>query len=71
VFTEVNVLFNGPGPLRSAETLVYYIIRSAGRIDNATNHTGRAAAASVVLFGIIFLFTIVQLTLTQKRVHYE
>jgi len=71
VFTEVNVLFNGPGPLRSAETLVYYIIRSAGRIDNATNHTGRAAAASVVLFGIIFIFTIVQLTLTQKRVHYE
>ncbi|MCX6093683.1 MAG: sugar ABC transporter permease [Candidatus Bipolaricaulota bacterium] len=71
VFTEVYVLFNGPGPLRSAETLVYYIIRSAGRIDTATNHTGRAAAASVVLFGIIFLFTIIQLTLTQKRVHYD
>ncbi|MDD4903714.1 MAG: sugar ABC transporter permease [Candidatus Bipolaricaulis sp.] len=71
VFTEVNVLFNGPGPLRSAETLVYYIIRSAGRIDNATNHTGRAAAASVILFGIIFIFTMIQLTLTQKRVHYD
>ncbi|MDD5220847.1 MAG: sugar ABC transporter permease [Candidatus Bipolaricaulis sp.] len=71
VFTEVNVLFNGPGPLRSAETLVYYIIRSAGRIDNATNHTGRAAAASVLLFGIIFIFTMIQLTLTQKRVHYD
>ncbi|MDD5265414.1 MAG: sugar ABC transporter permease [Candidatus Bipolaricaulis sp.] len=71
VFTEVNVLFNGPGPLRSAETLVYYIIRSAGRIDNATNHTGRAAAASVLLFGIIFVFTMIQLTLTQKRVHYD
>jgi len=71
VFTEVYVLFNGPGPLRSAETIVYYIIRSAGRIDNVGNHTGRAAAASVVLFGIIFLFTIIQLTVTQKRVHYD
>jgi multiple sugar transport system permease protein len=69
VFTEIFVLFSGtPGPLKSAETLVYYILR-IGRLQG--NHLGRAAAASVVLFGIIFAFTIFQLTVTQKRVHYQ
>jgi len=71
VFTEVNVMLMGPGPLRSAETIVYYILRSSGRIDGATQHLGRAAAASVVLFGIIFALTIFQMTVTQRKVHYQ
>ncbi|HRS14310.1 MAG TPA: sugar ABC transporter permease [Candidatus Bipolaricaulis sp.] len=71
VFTEVITLFNGPGPLRSAETIVYYILRMSGRIDSATMHLGRAAAGSVVLFGIIFVLTIFQMTVTQRRVHYQ
>lgn len=72
VFTEINVLFSGTsGPLRSAETLVYYILRIGGRIGNQTPHLGRAAAASVILFGIIFAFTVFQLTVTQRRVHYQ
>jgi multiple sugar transport system permease protein len=69
IFTEIYVLFSGtPGPLKSAETLVYYILR-IGRLDG--NHLGRAAAASVFLFAVIFLFTIFQLIFTQRRVHYD
>jgi len=69
VFTEIYVLFSGtPGPLKSAETLVFYIMRQG---FFGTNHLGRAAAASVVLFGIIFIFTLFQLQITQKRVHYQ
>ncbi len=69
VFTEIYVLFSGTsGPLKSAETLVYYIMRQG---FFGTNHLGRAAAASVVLFAIIFIFTLFQLQITQKRVHYQ
>ncbi len=72
VFTEINVLFSGTsGPLKSAETIVYYILRVAGRVGSGTAHMGRAAAASVVLFGIIFAFTVFQMTFTQRRVHYQ
>jgi multiple sugar transport system permease protein len=69
VFTEIHVLFNGsPGPLKSAETLVYYIMRQ-GFFQTA--HYGRAAAASIVLFGIIFLVTLVQMQVAKRRVHYQ
>jgi ABC-type sugar transport system permease subunit len=71
VFTEVIILLNGSGPLRSAETIVYYILRFSGRVDSATMHLGRAAAASVILFAIIFLLTIFQMTVTQRKVHYQ
>lgn len=71
VFTEINVLFSGTGPLRSAESIVYYILKIAGRVDGGTEHLGRAAAASVVLFGIIFALTVFQMTVTQRKVHYQ
>jgi multiple sugar transport system permease protein len=69
VFTEIYVLFSGtPGPLKSAETLVYYILRK-GRFDGT--QLGIAAAASVFLFVVIFAFTVVQLLVTQRKVHYQ
>jgi multiple sugar transport system permease protein len=68
VFTEVFVLFNGPGPLKSAETLVYYIMRQG---FFQTPHYGRAAAASIVLFGIIFLVTLIQMQVAKRKVHYQ
>jgi len=69
VFTEVFVLFNGTsGPMKSAETLVYYIMRQG---FFGTPHYGRAAAASIVLFAIIFVVTIIQMTIARKRVHYQ
>jgi len=58
----------GGGPLGSARTIVYYIVEQGLR---GTYRMGRAAAASVILFGIIFAFTIFQMVVTQKRVHYQ
>ena len=69
IFTEVDILFGGGGgPLGSARTIVYYIVEQGLR---GTYRMGRAAAASVLLFGIIFAFTIFQMLVTQKRVHYQ
>jgi len=68
IFTEVYVLFNGPGPLKAAETLVYYIMRQG---FFGTQHLGRAAAASIVLFAIIFVVTLLQMQIAKRRVHYQ
>lgn len=68
IYTEVLILFSGPGPLGSARTIVMYIVEQGLQ---GTYRMGRAAAASVILFGIIFALTIFQMTVTQKRVHYQ
>lgn len=69
IFTEVDVLFGGGGgPLGSARTIVYYIVEQGLR---GTYRMGRAAAASVILFGIIFVLTVFQMVITQRRVHYQ
>jgi len=68
IFTEVFVLFNGPGPLKAAQTLVYYIMQQG---FFGTPHYGRAAAASIVLFAIIFVVTLVQMQIAKRRVHYQ
>ncbi|MGC9530141.1 MAG: carbohydrate ABC transporter permease [Candidatus Bipolaricaulaceae bacterium] len=68
IFEEIFILFAGsPGPRRSALTLVYYIFDMGFQ----RYRYGVAAAASVVLFGIILLFTLFQLVVTQRRVHYQ
>jgi len=68
IFTEVFVLFNGPGPLKAAETLVYCIMRQG---FFQTQHLGRAAAASIVLLAIIFLVTLIQMQVAKRGVHYQ
>ncbi len=68
IFDEVFILFaGGAGPLGSARTIVFYLV------DQAFNNFrfGRAAAASVVLFGIVFVLALFQITVTQRRVHYD
>lgn len=67
IFEEVLVLLQGPGPQKSALTVVYYVFTKAFE----SNHYGIASAASVVLFAIIFALSLFQLTVVQKRVHYE
>jgi multiple sugar transport system permease protein len=68
IFEEIFILFSGtPGPMRSAMTIVYYIFDQGFQ----RFHFGLAAAASVVLFAIIFALTIFQMTVTQRWVHYE
>ena len=57
VFSELYPLFNGnPGPFYNLYTVVYYI--RYAMIDN--RKYGVAAAAAIVLFGFIFMFTMVQ-----------
>lgn len=66
VFTEVFALFRGdPGPGRSALTMVFYIV------DSFQNRSfGVSSAAAIVLFAIIFIFTMIQMFIGKKIVHY-
>ncbi|NOU97030.1 ABC transporter permease subunit [Paenibacillus sp. LMG 31456] len=65
-FEEVFVLFGkSPGPMSQAMTVVYYIFR---KFYNESEF-GIASAASYVLFLIIFVFTLIQLSIGRKKVH--
>lgn len=67
VYVEVVGLFgNKPGPGDSAMTLVYYVY---DRFWGASKWT-EAAAASVIMFGILLILTFVQLYINKKKVHY-
>jgi ABC-type sugar transport system permease subunit len=67
VFLHVYVLYGGTsGPNFSGMTLVYYMYLK-GFSDY---RMGYAAAAAYVLFLIIFVFTLIQMSLS-RRVHYE
>lgn len=68
VFDSVYALFDGtPGPGRSAVTMVYYIFRNFYEENNYTI----ATAAGVILFLIILCFTLVQMLINKKFVHYD
>lgn len=57
VFSELYPLFNGnPGPFYNLYTVVYYI--RYAMIDN--RKYGVASAAAIILFGFIFVFTMIQ-----------
>jgi multiple sugar transport system permease protein len=68
VFDEVYALFGGrPGPANSTLTIVYYVYQKFYE----DWQFGIASAAAYVLFIIVFLFTLVQLYIGKKRVHYS
>jgi len=67
VYAEVYSLFGGKaGPADSCITIVYYLYRQFYQNWNF----GIASAAAVVLFLIILAFTILQLQIAKRRVHY-
>ncbi|SFK57184.1 carbohydrate ABC transporter membrane protein 1, CUT1 family [Marinilactibacillus piezotolerans] len=67
VFDEVFALFQSrPGPAGSAMTVVYYIFQKFYQ----ESQYGIAAAAGIVLFLIILVFTLVQMAFNKKFVHY-
>ncbi|EXJ24095.1 N-Acetyl-D-glucosamine ABC transport system, permease protein 1 [Alkalibacterium sp. AK22] len=67
VFDEVYALFQSrPGPARSALTVVYYIFQKFYE----ENQFGIAAAAGIVLFLIILVFTLIQMAFNKRFVHY-
>jgi len=66
IFTEVFALFQGePGPVGSTLTMVFYIWQAFHN-----RQLGLASAATVVLFVVIFIFTLIQLYVGKKVVHY-
>ena len=64
VMTRVG---SGGAPLNSTLTIVYYIYQNAFSFQKM----GKATAIAWILFGIIFVFTFVQLRLQRRWVHYE
>lgn len=71
-YTSVIAIFEGQfGPnIQGKENMLITIVGYIyGKLDNP-NLYGIAAAASLILFGIILLITLVQLQVSKKRVHY-
>jgi multiple sugar transport system permease protein len=66
VFEESYVMTRG-GPAFATTTIVQYIYLNAFR----WSRMGKAAAAAWILFGIIFVFTWLQLRYQRRWVHYE
>jgi len=66
VFTQAYVLTAG-GPGTSSTTIVYWLFQKAF-IDYAL---GYASAIAWVLFAIVIIFTVVQMRLQRRWVHYE
>ena len=64
-FDIIKVMTNG-GPVNATTTLVYYLYEEGFVAFNA----GRAGVASVLLFGIMFAFTSVQMRYEERQVHY-
>ncbi|MGY4706737.1 carbohydrate ABC transporter permease [Candidatus Bipolaricaulota sp. J31] len=67
LFTQVFILYVGnPGPRDSAMTIVFYIFEKAFR----EYYMGLASAAAYILFGIIFILTLIQFRLSRRWVFY-
>jgi sn-glycerol 3-phosphate transport system permease protein len=62
-FGQVDILTTG-GPLHGTELLVYHVFQ------RTANDPSTAAAEAVVLFLIILVLTLVQLSVLERRVHY-
>ena len=64
-FDIIKVMTNG-GPVNSTTTLIYYLYQEGFVGFNA----GRAGVASVLLFTIMLVFTLIQMRSGEKQVSY-
>jgi len=64
-FDIIKVMTNG-GPVNATTTLVFYLYEEGFVAFNA----GRAGVASVILFALMFAFTLVQMRYEDRNVHY-
>jgi len=64
-FDIIRVMTQG-GPVDATNTLIYYVYEQGFVALNA----GRSAAASLVLFALMMIVTLIQLRFTEERVHY-
>ena len=67
VFTEVNIMTPDGGPLGSTLLMVSYIYDQSF----TRGKMGRGAAAALLLFFVIFAFTLLQRAFGKKNVSYE
>jgi ABC-type sugar transport system permease subunit len=65
VFTSIKVMTEG-GPAKATESIPLYLYNNAFRY----NKMGYASAVALVLFVIIFVFTMLQFRFGERRVHY-
>jgi ABC-type sugar transport system permease subunit len=65
-FDIIKVMTNG-GPVNATTTLIYYLYQEGFVGFNA----GRAGVASVMLFGAMLAFTVVQMRYSEGSVHYS
>ncbi|TVY03049.1 carbohydrate ABC transporter permease [Cohnella terricola] len=65
-FTQIVSMTGEGGPLNSTRTLVYHIYKLAFK----NFEMGSASAATVILFIIIFAFTLVQIKALERKVEY-
>ncbi len=68
VYTDVIVLWNGSPQSYGMETVAWYIYNNINTADG-THSLGYAAAAAMVLFLIIFVFTMIQKVIQRKWVY--
>ena len=66
LFAEPFVLTRG-GPAQATLSIVYYIYQNAFEF----RRMGKATAIAWILFGIIFIFTLIQVRFQRRWVHYE
>lgn len=64
-FDIIKVMTDG-GPVNATNTLIFYVYEQGFIAFNA----GRAAAAALILFAVMFLITMLQLRKGEERVHY-
>jgi multiple sugar transport system permease protein/sn-glycerol 3-phosphate transport system permease protein len=65
-FDIIKVMTDG-GPVDATTTLIYYLYQEGFVGFNA----GRAGVAAVLLFGMMLVFTLVQLRTSERHVHYS
>ena len=66
VFDQAYVMTMG-GPAKSSYTIVYHIYELAF----VNFRMGESAAAAIILFTIIMIFTLIQFKVSKRWVHYE
>ncbi len=67
VFSQIYMMTPGGGPMNSTMTVVYYLYK----VGFGDFHFGYAAAVAFEIFIMIFLMTLLQKLIVEKRVHYQ
>ena len=67
VFAQIYMMTPGGGPRNSTTTIVFYLYK----VGFGDFHFGYAAAVAFELFLMIFVMTLVQKLVVEKRVHYQ